>query len=79
MGYFWNDCYGERLKELVKVVYDALKANAKDSIPDAASDALRRTMRPSYAKPIEWEILVFRKKARPRGKTPNKSFQRGTR
>ena len=66
MSYSWRDCYGERLKQLIRVVYDVFEPDAKDSIPDKTFDLLRRTMQAEYSKAIEWEILVFQKKARPR-------------
>ncbi|NMF90990.1 hypothetical protein [Aromatoleum petrolei] len=76
MGYSWKDGYGERLKALTKSVFDALQAHAGDVIPKEAADLLRNSVQPEYSRPIEWELLVFRKKARPRQQTPNPSVHR---
>lgn len=70
MGYSWRDDYGERLKALTKSVLDTLEAHAGDSIPREAVDLLRNSVQPCYSRPIEWELLVFRKKARPRNRRP---------
>jgi SAM-dependent methyltransferase len=68
MGYSWHDCYGERLKALTKCVVDILQVQAGDSLPTEASDLLRKSIHPEYSRAIEWELLVFRKEARPRQK-----------
>lgn len=66
MGYSWNDDYGERLKALIKRVLAPLQARAGDFISKEAADLLSNTVQPEYSRPIEWELLVFRKKAKPR-------------
>lgn len=72
MGYSWGDEYGDRLKSLTKRVFDALQAQAGDFIPQKAVELLRNSLQPEYSRPIEWEVLVFRKNARPRQKRPTR-------
>lgn len=76
MGYSWKDSYGKRLKALTKSVLDTLHVHAEEFIAKEADDLMRNAVQPEYSRAIEWEVLVFRKKARPRKKAPNPSFQR---
>jgi ubiquinone/menaquinone biosynthesis C-methylase UbiE len=68
MGYSWGDEYGQRLKSLIKYFLDNLDVSVKDFIPVKAAKVLGETIQPSYKRAIEWELMVFRKKARPRTK-----------
>ncbi len=66
MGYSWSDCYGTTIKELIKDIYSKLQINNAASIPPEMVKILNDTIQPSYSRPIEWEVHVFRKKARMR-------------
>lgn len=71
MGYSWSDCYGTTIKELIKDIYGKLQINNASSIPLEMVKILNDTIQPSYSRPIEWEVHVFRKKARMRKIKPN--------
>lgn len=68
MGYSWHDAHGQRLKSIIKHFLDALDVTAKDSIPMEVSKTLSDAIQPNYKRAIEWELMVFRKKTRPRTK-----------
>jgi hypothetical protein len=67
LSYRWNDPYGELLKKQLQSVYEVLHSRHAELIPPAAARKLEASMKPSYDKPIEWQIMIFRKHARPRG------------
>ena len=66
MGYSWGDGYGERIKELIRDIYLKLQSNSKESIAPEMTKILDSTIRPDYSNAIDWEVHVFRKKARMR-------------
>lgn len=68
MGYSWGDCYGKKLKELLKEIYQTLQVSSQSSIPPEMVKRLNLTLEPGYSSRIEWEVHVFRKSARPRRK-----------
>lgn len=68
MQYSWNDNYGNRLKGLINSVMEKLQLNAKEDIPKELAKILNKTIQPGYSRSIEWEVLVFQKKAKPRQK-----------
>jgi hypothetical protein len=67
LGYRWNDPYGERLKKQLQSVYEVVHSRHAELIPPAAATILEASIKPGYDKPIEWQVIVFRKHARPRG------------
>jgi hypothetical protein len=66
LGYRWNDPYGERLKKQLRSVYELLYARHAQLMPADLTNKLQASMQPTYERPIEWQVLVFRKHARPR-------------
>lgn len=68
MGYSWNDPYGEKVKELIGAVYGILQTFDEVSMSQEIIEVLEKTIQPSYIRPIEWEVHIFRKRARMRKK-----------
>lgn len=66
MRYSWSDPYGARLKQMIKIVYEALQMRLGDALPHDVPQLLTKTLQPDYSKSIEWEVLVFKKRARPK-------------
>lgn len=70
MSYSWSDAYGTKVKESITKIYTELKKSAAECIPPEMEDIITQTTRPDYSKDIEWEVLAFKKWARPRTKKP---------
>lgn len=77
MSYTWNDFYGEKNKDLIRAIYDRLKVTDDSSISPDIAKILEKTIKPDYSKLIDWEIHIFRKRAKMRKKNPfKKSVER---
>jgi len=73
MSYSWRDAHGQRLKSIIKHFLYDLDVAAKDSIPVEVFKILNNTIQHNYERAIEWDLMVFRKKARPRMKAIKQS------
>jgi SAM-dependent methyltransferase len=66
LSYRWGDPYGEQLKKHIGAVYRVLQAKHPEIVPDEAARILSASVEPDYNRTNAWQILVFRKNARPR-------------
>jgi SAM-dependent methyltransferase len=66
LSYRWTDPYGEQLKQLLRTVYKVLRSTHLEAIPAEAAQRLQASIQPDYDRANEWQVLVFRKQARPR-------------
>ena len=66
LSYKWGDPYGEQVKKHLLAVYSVLQAKHREAVPDEMARIVSRCVEPGYNKTNEWQILVFRKNARPR-------------
>lgn len=74
LSYQWGDPYGERVKRHLGAVYSVLEARHHEAVADAATRILNASIKIDYNRTNAWQILVFRKIARPRRK--NRSLKR---
>jgi hypothetical protein len=66
LSYRWTDPYGERLKQQLRSVYEVLQSTYAEAIPAEAAQRLQASIQPNYNRAKEWQVVVFRKQARPR-------------
>jgi SAM-dependent methyltransferase len=66
LSYQWGDPYGERVKKHLRAVYKVLQARHHEAVPDEAARMLSASIKADYNRTNAWQILVFRKIARPR-------------
>jgi SAM-dependent methyltransferase len=66
LSYRWGDAYGEQVKKLRRAVFAALEERYPKDLPEKAARKLSASIKPENNGPIEWQVLVFRKCARPR-------------
>jgi SAM-dependent methyltransferase len=66
LSYRWTDPYGERLKQQLRTIYKVLQSAQAEAIPAEAAERLEESIQPAYGRANEWQLLVFRKQARPR-------------
>jgi SAM-dependent methyltransferase len=66
LSYKWGGPYGEQLKKHLQAVYSVLQARHPDAIPGEAARILSSSVEPDYNRTNAWQILIFRKNARPR-------------
>jgi hypothetical protein len=76
LSYQWGDAYGEHMKKHRRAVYSVLQARHSEVVPEEAARKLDASVEADYNGPIAWQILVFRKNARPR--PPNRRPKRRT-
>jgi hypothetical protein len=74
LSYQWGDAYGEQVKKHRRAVYSVLQARHPEIVPDEAARKLNPSVEADYNGTIAWQILVFRKSARPR--QPNRRPKR---
>jgi SAM-dependent methyltransferase len=66
LSHQWGDPYGEQEKKHLRAVYSVLPARHPEVLPGEAARILSASVKPDYNRTNAWQILVFRKKARPR-------------
>jgi hypothetical protein len=76
LSYQWNDGYGDRLKKHLRSVYGLLQEQCPEDIPDEAARILNESIVPAYNRTNAWQVLVFRKIARPHPQKRRKNTRR---
>ena len=66
LSYQWSDPYGQQVKKHLRAVYNFLQARHLAVVPDEAARILSLSVEPGYNRTNMWQLLVFRKNARPR-------------
>src|ERR1700724_1995201 len=77
LSYQWSDEYGQQVRKHLRAVYGVLEARHLDVIRDEAARIRNASLRRGYDRTNAWQILAFRKLARPRRRLTRPKGKRG--
>ena len=66
LSFKWDDPYGSHIKDFTRRIFEKLKKQAPHHIPEEAKTRIEASFEKEYNYPIEWEVRVFKKIAKPR-------------
>ncbi|UVK51724.1 hypothetical protein DBIPINDM_005028 [Mesorhizobium sp. AR02] len=73
LNYNWGDICGSCLKQAITDLVALVGSAEGTLIPESFLNKLTHTTNPDYNKPIEWQVMVFRKWSRLRKKAPSQN------